>query len=164
MNVQCNLEEKKSFTLTKPKTISLLKLAHHQNAKKMGLLNDSIFQHDITMKSSTSFANGTPKPVENSIEQFPHQSQRDFDDLHTDDSTDHEDDQTELPYWCLKGPRKAIVISQATLNSKIIDSFFDSKPQTIHSQKIFEKSSPIKRRRSTAEWNAPVRYSSLPKY
>lgn len=161
-NVKSNLTGKNSSALDKPKAINLLKLAQKQNAKKMGLLDESVFKHDI--KTSQPVAHSTPKRVDSSIEQLSHESGYGFDALHTDDSTDFEDEQTKLPYWCLEKNRLAIVIEQTHVNSKITDAFFDSKPQTVDSQKIFKNSLPIQRRRSTAVWNTPPRYSLLPKY
>lgn len=163
-NVKSNLTEKSSLASAKPKPINLLKLAQKQNAKKMGLLDESAFKHDTTKKISPPVAHSTPKRVESSIEEVSHESGYGFDALNTDDSTDYEDEQTKLPYWCLEKNRLAIVIEQTKVNSKITDAFFDSKPQTVDSQKIFKNSLPIQRRRSTAVWNTPPRYSSLPKY
>lgn len=147
-------------SLAKPKAINLLKLAQKQNAEKMGLLEESVFEHDTSIKTNTPVAKGTPKSVESSIEQLSHG----FDALHTDDSTDNEDEQTAMPYWTTKKNRLAIVIEQTNVNSKITDAFFDSKSQTVNSQEIFKLSAPIKRRRSTSIWNTPPRYSLLSKY
>lgn len=155
-----NSSDSATASLAKPKAINLLKLAQKQNAEKMGLLEESVSKHDTSIKTNTPVAKGTPKSVESSIEQLSHA----FDAIHTDDSTDYEDEQIAMPYWTTKKNRLAIVIEQTNVNSKITDAFFDSKSQTVNLQEIFKLSAPIKRRRSTSVWNTPPRYSLLPKY
>lgn len=86
-----------------------------------------------------------------------------FDALRTDDETDL-DETSNAPYWSLARNRKALVTDQEMINSEIVDKFFGSKAQTVNSRDIFPNSVPIQRRRSTAVWNTPPRYSILPKY
>ncbi|XP_055303855.1 uncharacterized protein LOC129569226 [Sitodiplosis mosellana] len=96
------------------------------------------------------------------------ESEYGFDALQTDDPTDEEIDveltDTKKPYWSLYNNRIAIVIDQTKVRTKVIDKLFDSGPETVNSLEIFPMNTPISRRRSTAVWNTPPRYSMLPKY
>lgn len=96
------------------------------------------------------------------------ESTYDFDALQTDDPTDEEIDveltDTKKPYWSLYKNRIAIVIDQTDVKTKVVDKLFGSGPETIISTEIFPSIAPIRRRRSTAVWNTPLRYSVLPKY
>lgn len=88
-----------------------------------------------------------------------------FDALDTEDPTESEGDgQFNRPYWSLSTTRKSIVIDQIAVQMKIVDTFFGSKVESPRSIDIFPASKPIARRRSTAVWNTPPRYSMLPKY
>lgn len=91
-----------------------------------------------------------------------------FDALQTDDPTDDEDDveiaETRKPYWSLYKNRIAIVVDQTKVKAKVIDKLFGSGPETVDSLEIFPFHKPTPRRRSTAFWNTPPRYSMLPKY
>lgn len=96
------------------------------------------------------------------------QSSFGFDDLHTDDPTDDsmcvDDDTFHRPYWSLYDNRIAIVIDQCKVSDKVIDTLFGAKEENVDLQDIFPGSKPLKRHRSTAVWNTPLRYSMLPKY
>lgn len=91
-----------------------------------------------------------------------------FDALQTDDPTDEDFDgestNKRKPYWSLYKNRIAIVIDQEKIKTDVIDSLFDSGPQVVNSMEIFPFKTPVSRRRSTAIWNTPPRYSMLPKY
>lgn len=92
------------------------------------------------------------------------QSKMDFDNLHTDDATETEDSTKNAPYWSLRRNRQAIVKDQFETDSNIIDTFFDCKAETISLNQIFSNYCSKPRRRSTAVWDTPPRYSMLPKY
>lgn len=92
------------------------------------------------------------------------QTEHGFEALNTDDSTDLDEDEMVSPYWSLSQNRVAIVTDQAKVGTNIIDNFFGCKAETVASVKIFPTSEPVQRRRSTAMWNTPPRYSMLPKY
>lgn len=94
------------------------------------------------------------------------ESEYGFDALHTDDSTDDEeiDNVINRPYWSQSNNRNAIVIDQTGIDDKIVENFFGSKAEKVDAMEIFPKSVPEKRRRSTAIWKTPPRYSVLPKY
>lgn len=91
-----------------------------------------------------------------------------FDALQTDDPTDEEFDgelaDKRKPYWSLYKNRIAIVIDQEKVKTNMIDALFDSGPQVVNSMEVFPFKTPVSRRRSTAIWNTPPRYSMLPKY
>lgn len=102
--------------------------------------------------------------LDSSIDSTVQDESRIFDDLQTDDPTEFEEGDTFKPYWSIHTNRVAIVIDQYDVTSKIVDSFFGSKAESVILQDIFPDSVPIARRRSTAFWNTPPRYSMLPKY
>lgn len=87
-----------------------------------------------------------------------------FDVLQTDDETDTEDNTPYAPEWSKYHKRITIVIGQERVDTKVIDELFGCRPQHVDIKAIFPNSKPIARRRSTAEWDTPPRYSSLPKY
>lgn len=153
--------EKPSSAVAKSKKVNLLKLAQKQSAKEKGLYSEPM-SIDFSPKI-IPIAQSTPMRVDQSIQtitpKFKH-----FDSLHSDDPTDYEDDWFNVPYWSLYRNRISIVVDQTTVNPKIVDTLFNSKPQTVQSNEIFKYTSPIVRRRSTAVWNTPPRYSMLPKY
>lgn len=157
---------------SKSKKINLLKLAQEQNAKVKGLLapDDVIVISESPVARSTAMnldipnSVDSPMSVDRSIASSAQESEYGFDALHTDDQTDHEESQFYAPYWSLYTNRRSIVVDQTNINWKVVDTLFDVKPLTVNSQEIFTKSSPIQRRRSTAVWNTPPRYSMLPKY
>lgn len=93
------------------------------------------------------------------------QSKRyDFDALQTDDPTEADEDESHAPYWSLYRNRIAIVTDQVEVDLKTIDEFFGCKFENVNSRDIFPTMVQIERRRSTALWNTPPRYSMLPKY
>lgn len=156
---------KQSSAVAKSKKVNLLKLAQKQSAKEKGLYGEPMsieFSPKIIPKI-IPVAQSTPIQVDQSIQTSAPKSKH-FDSLHSDDPTDHEDEQFNLPYWSLYQNRISIVIEQTNINPKIVDTLFNSKPQTVQSNEIFKYTSPIVRRRSTAVWNTPPRYSLLPKY
>lgn len=87
-----------------------------------------------------------------------------FDALQTDDETDEEDNISYAPHWSKFKNRNGPAIDQEEMNSSVIDKFFGSHAETVDLKAIFPRSQPIARRRSTAVWTTPTRYSSLPKY
>lgn len=87
-----------------------------------------------------------------------------FDMLHTDDPTDSDEDDRNAPYWSLYRNRIAIVTDQTAVKLSTIDEFFGCKFENVDSRDIFPTMVQIKRRRSTAVWSTPPRYSMLPKY
>lgn len=92
------------------------------------------------------------------------QEKFDFDTLQTDDSSSEEEEGERHPYWSLYKNRIAIVNDQSDIESRIIDNLFGSKAENVIFEIMFPTSKPIHRRRSTAVWNTPPRYSMLPKY
>lgn len=87
-----------------------------------------------------------------------------FDVLQTDDETDEEDNTPYAPQWSKSKIRSDQVIDQEQMDPNIIDQFFGCRAETVDLKAIFPYSAPIARRRSTAVWNTPPRYSMLPKY
>lgn len=87
-----------------------------------------------------------------------------FDALNTDDDTDTEENTPHAPEWSKFANRNGIAINQTRVNTKVIDKFFGCRAESVDCNAIFPNSVPIRRRRSTAVWNTPPRYSTLPKY
>lgn len=87
-----------------------------------------------------------------------------FDALNTDDETDTEDNTPYAPEWSKFHNRNGFVIDQGRVNAKVIDEFFGCRAESVDCTAIFPNTVPIARRRSTAVWNTPPRYSLLPKY
>lgn len=102
--------------------------------------------------------------VASSAQSFDQSKRYDFDALQTDDATEYDEDESNAPYWSLYRNRIAIVNDQVAANLKTIDQFFGCKFENVDSIDIFPATVPIARRRSTAVWNTPPRYSILPKY
>lgn len=122
-------------------------------------LSDDII---VVLDSSNDTSSGVM--VDSSVSSTSTQTDFGFDALDTDDPTDVSEDEERDPYWSLYQNRIAIVKDQATVNFNVIDKFFSCKHETVDSRTIFPLSVAIKRRRSTAKWNTPPRYSTLPKY
>lgn len=87
-----------------------------------------------------------------------------FDALQTDDETDEEDNIPYAPQWSKSKNRSDQVIDQEQIDPNIIDRFFGCRAESVDLMAIFPASAPIVRRRSTAVWKTPPRYSTLPKY
>lgn len=102
--------------------------------------------------------------VDGTMSSVQTQTVYDFDALHTDDSTDYEEDVPKRQYWSLYKNRIAIVTDQSDIRTNVIDIFFGSKVEQVRSTEIFPNTKLVQRRRSTAVWNTPPRYSTLPKY
>lgn len=138
-----------------------LESKHDEKKKSKDSLSDDMIVLDSPMASKNSIIVLDSSIASNS-------SVFGFDALQTDDSTDEEIDvsvcESRQPYWSLYNNRIAIVIDQTKVKTKVIDKLFGSGPETVLSEKIFPFKTPIRRRRSTAFWNTPPRYSILPKY
>lgn len=93
-----------------------------------------------------------------------------FSMLQEEDTTDEEDNPSAnrppAPEWSLNEIRYQRVIQQSNLSKQMIDLFFGSKAEEVFLQEIFPgiKKSRMKRRKSSAVWKTPPRYSTLPKY
>ncbi|XP_031627162.1 inner centromere protein-like [Contarinia nasturtii] len=88
-----------------------------------------------------------------------------FDTLQTDDDTESEnEDEIHNPHWSRSKNRIRVIIKQSAIGNKVVDTLFGSKAENTISVEIFPTIKPIVRRRSTAVWNTPPRYSMLPKY
>lgn len=114
-----------------------------------------------------SFANTTASTSKSNTSR-PDRSHRaanyNFDALQTDDETDEEDNTPYAPQWSQFKNRFGHVIDQEDIDPDVIDEFFGCRAETVDLKAIFPNIVPIARRRSTAVWNTPPHYSSLPKY
>lgn len=70
------------------------------------------------------------------------------------------------PIWGREDTRRPLIIEQAKVPIEIVDAFFGSQAENVDLSEIFPKISKkqLKRRPSSAKWNTPPRYSTLPKY
>lgn len=119
--------------------------------------SDLDYVHDTSMISDSVIVVDSSMASNNTLDGF--------DALHTDDSTEIDEDQCRTkPYWSLYNNRIAIVIDQGDVTTNVVDRFFGCKMEAPKSRQIFPKSAAIPRRRSTAVWNTPPRYSLMPKY
>lgn len=144
------------------------------DAKKKKVSKDDGFESDTPPSSTSSddvvivldSSNDTSSGVlvDSSVTSTSTQTEYGFDALQTDDETDVDEDVDRHPYWSLYRNRFPIVKDQTIVNSNVIDKFFGCKHETVDSRTIFPLSVNIPRRRSTANWNTPPRYSTLPKY
>lgn len=96
-----------------------------------------------------------------------------FSMLQTDDSTDDEDYKNEKstkkrsdpPVWSLSENRIEFIEKQAIIPMNVIDTFFMTHCD-VDLTEIFPNINPAKtkRRKSSAHWNTPPRYSLMPKH
>lgn len=92
-----------------------------------------------------------------------------FDMLESGDSTDDEGKTSSKrptpPSWSVSQNRRAFVLAQARVSTKITDKFFSVAPHQVDLREIFPRiDEKHLRRNSSAVWNSPPRYSQLPKY
>lgn len=140
------------------------KKVESKRSSDMRSRGSSTASSDLDIVMDNSIAANSIIVLDSSVDSTIHNDVYGFDALHTDDSTDYEEDDCYKPYWSLYKNRIAIVIDQTNIKSMIVDQLFSSKPETVTSSEIFPASTPVARRRSTAIWNTPPRYSMLPKY
>ncbi|XP_073820356.1 uncharacterized protein isoform X2 [Musca autumnalis] len=96
-----------------------------------------------------------------------------FEMLHEDDSTDDEsfDENTVFkkrpppPSWSFAHNRKSFVLKQEFTPSDYVDCFFSVQPMTPDLREMFPNiHARHLKRRSSAFWSTPPRYSELPRY
>lgn len=92
-----------------------------------------------------------------------------FDMIESGDSTDDEGKESRKrpspPAWSLSKNRLQYIIAQSNINSKAIDNFFSVEPRQVDLREIFPTiDDKHLRRNSSAVWNTPPRYSTMPKY
>lgn len=99
---------------------------------------------------------------------------RNFDCLNTDDETDEEDDDNSakptnrppIPAWSVSEKRRAAVVEQTKIPTGTVDKFFQCQYEQVDLLELFPaiEKKLLKRRKSSAFWNTPPRFSMLPKY
>lgn len=126
---------------------------------------------DSYLSVDSSFANTTASTIKSDSSANTSRQNRsnrsdgyNFDALQTDDDTDEEDNTPYAPQWSKSKIRSGPVIDQEQIDPNIIDQFFGCRAESVDLMAIFPACAPIVRRRSTAVWNTPPRYSTLPKY
>lgn len=92
-----------------------------------------------------------------------------FSMLQEEDTTDEEDNPSAnrppAPEWSLNEIRYQRVVQQSNLSEQTVDLFFGSKAEEVFLREIFPKIKESRmKRKSSAVWNTPPRYSTLPKY
>lgn len=92
-----------------------------------------------------------------------------FDMLESGDSTDEEGKESRKrpppPAWSLSKYRMPYIMAQSRIDTKVIDNFFSVEPRQVDLREIFPKiDDKYLRRNSSAVWNTPPRYSTMPKY
>lgn len=92
-----------------------------------------------------------------------------FDMLESGDSTDEEGKESRKrpppPAWSLSRYRLPYIMAQSRIDSKAVDDFFSIKPLHVDLREIFPRiDDKYLRRNSSAVWNTPPRYSTMPKY
>lgn len=124
----------------------------------LSLDESSIANITASTSKSDSSANTSHRNRTNRADDF------NFDALQTDDETDEEDNTPYAPEWSKSKNRWVHVIDQEQMDPNIIDQFFGCHAESVDLKQIFPAITPIVRRRSTAVWTTPPRYSTLPKY
>ncbi|XP_058980517.1 uncharacterized protein LOC101894028 [Musca domestica] len=97
-----------------------------------------------------------------------------FEMLHEDDPTDEEESDDEItlptqrpppPSWSLARAREPYVLKQEYTPTDYVDSFFSVEPMTPDLRIMFPNiHARYLKRRSSAFWSTPPRYSELPRY
>lgn len=70
------------------------------------------------------------------------------------------------PIWGQEETRRPLLVEQTKVPIAVIDTFFGCQAENVDLREIFPRISKqqLKRRASSANWNTPPRYSTLPKY